>query len=157
MSYDDDQAYDAERDRKLDTTFHRRLVVDKDYMAVTRHDPFYIFKKSPVELFSVVCKNLVAGMRIAVKIKDNDLPSRFWIVDGAANHVKDMHQLSVSTFDHDAAIVGIDFGVVSFNIINTHSTYYAVVLRKALNRMMVHQFTVFMTTNKRAAKSKTCS
>lgn len=81
MSYDDDQAYDAERDRKLDTTFHRRLVVDKDYMAVTRHDPFYIFKKSPVELFSVVCKNLVAGMRIAVKIKDNDLPSRFWIVD----------------------------------------------------------------------------
>ncbi len=85
MSYDDEQTYDTERDRKLNTISNRilvrRPVVDKDYMAVTRHDPFYIFKKSPVELFSVVCKYLVAGMRIAVKIKDNDLPSRIWIVE----------------------------------------------------------------------------
>lgn len=81
MSYDDDQAYDAERDRKLVASVQRRLEVDKDYMAVTKHDPFYIFKKSPVELFLVVCKNLVTGMKIAVKIKDNDLPGRFWIVD----------------------------------------------------------------------------
>ena len=81
MSYDDDEAYDANEDWRIAAAIKRRLAVDKDYLTVTRHDPFYIFKNSPVELFSVVCKSLVAGMRIAAKIKDNNLTSRFWIVD----------------------------------------------------------------------------
>lgn len=81
MSYDDDEAYDANEDWRIAAAVNRRLAVDKDYLTVTRHNPFYIFKNSPVELFSVVCKNLVAGMKIAVKIKDDNLTTRFWIVD----------------------------------------------------------------------------
>ena len=58
-----------------------KFKVDKDYLSVTRHPHFFSYRLPPVELFSVVCNNLVAGMKIAVKVKDDDLSSRFWIVD----------------------------------------------------------------------------
>ena len=82
MNYDDeDEEYDRHRDWKLMAEIKHRSEVDKDYKSVTVHSPFYIYRNSPVELFSIVCGKLVDGMKIAVKIKDANLTERYWIVD----------------------------------------------------------------------------
>lgn len=81
MSYDDDEAYDADKDWRLASEFKRRQETDKDYKPIGLHIPFIISRESPEERFCAVSIRFYRAMKIAVKIKDDNLTDRFWIVD----------------------------------------------------------------------------
>mgnify|MGYP004642550387 CR=1 FL=1 len=81
MNYDDDEAYEADRDRRVSAAIARKLETDKDYKPIIAHEPYFFLKHTPVDLFMAVCKHFVAGLKIAAKNNDAELHRRYWIVD----------------------------------------------------------------------------
>ncbi len=82
MNYDDDdEAYEADRDKRLYEAIARKLETDKDYKQIIAHESYSFLRHTPVQLFMAVCKHFVAGMKIAAKNNDAELYRRYWIVD----------------------------------------------------------------------------
>lgn len=81
MSYDDDAAYDEARDYQVMTEFRLREMVDKDYAKADLICRRINYSLPVADRFISLCNDLIAGMKIAVKIKDGDLQKRFWISD----------------------------------------------------------------------------
>lgn len=57
----------------------RRRLDPEDYASLPDHPSFSTYRHSPVELFTLACQDLVAGMKIAVRKKDDYLTERSWI------------------------------------------------------------------------------
>lgn len=58
-----------------------REEVDHEYLEISRRTEIHVRIDSPVERFVSMCKDLIAGFEIAIKIKDDELTHRYWISD----------------------------------------------------------------------------
>lgn len=78
---DDEWENSDEEARKAMLNHRHRLEVDIRYVPMTLGVTRHKFIKTPDEKFEAICRDLVAGLKIAVKEKDDDLAKRYWIAD----------------------------------------------------------------------------